>query len=152
MKSVNTADLKSAAYGVPVRVRPEGPKTIMNKNRLANTKNPYQGDRIKTLCVCSAGLLRSPTLAFVLQQEPYNRNTRAVGATVEFALIPIDEALIDWADEIVFVEHSVFNAVNIGYNLEGKDLTVLKIPDKYEAFSLDLIEAIKDELGLVKFQ
>jgi predicted protein tyrosine phosphatase len=124
----------------------------MSKNRIANTKNPFQGDRTKTLCVCSAGLLRSPTLAYVLQQPPYNRNTRAVGASVEFALIPIDEALIEWAEEIVFVERSVFDAVNLGYNLENKSLTVLKIPDKYEAFSLDLIEAIKDELGLVKFK
>lgn len=116
------------------------------KNRLANTKNPFQGDRIKALCVCSAGLLRSPTLAFVLQQEPWNRNTRAVGATEEFALIPIDEALIMWADEIYFVEKAVYDDVSLGYNLNGKDITVLGIPDQYEAFSPELLKIIEKQL------
>ena len=43
-------------------------------NRLANTQNKYQGKYKKVLCVCSAGLLRSPTAALVLSQEPFNFN------------------------------------------------------------------------------
>lgn len=117
------------------------------KNRFANTKNPFQGDRIKTLCVCSAGLLRSPTLAYVLQQDPWSRNTRAVGASVEFALIPIDEALISWADEIFFVEPVVEKAVNLGYNLTGKKIVTLNIPDEFEAFSPQLINIINKQLN-----
>lgn len=118
----------------------------MSRNRLANTKNPFQGDRTKTLCVCSAGLLRSPTLAYVLQQEPYNRNTRAVGATTEFALIPIDEALVEWAQEIFFVEKSVHDAVALSYNLSDKRVVVLGIPDKFEAFEPELLAIIKKQL------
>ena len=48
-------------------------------NRLGNSKNPYQGDFKKVLCVCSAGLLRSPTAAWVLSNAPFNFNTREIG-------------------------------------------------------------------------
>jgi len=70
-------------------------------NRLHNAINPYQGDYRKVLCVCSAGILRSPTAAWVLSNPPYNYNTRSVGLDKDFALIPIDKVLISWADEIV---------------------------------------------------
>lgn len=73
-------------------------------NRIANCKNFFQGDSKKVLCVCSAGLLRSPTAAFVLSGEPFNFNTRAVGITQEYALIPVDQVLLYWADEIVCME------------------------------------------------
>ena len=55
-------------------------------NRLANSSNRYQGEYKRVLCVCSAGLLRSPTAALVLSQEPYNFNTRAAGLDEAFAL------------------------------------------------------------------
>ena len=50
-------------------------------NRIANSTNPFQKDYKRVLCVCSAGLLRSPTAAYVLSQAPYNYNTRAAGLT-----------------------------------------------------------------------
>lgn len=118
------------------------------KNRIANTKNPFQGDRTKTLCVCSAGLLRSPTLAAVLLEKPWNRNTRAVGASTEFALIPIDEALVEWADEIIFVEPRVRDAVVMGFGaLMDKRVFTLDIPDKFETFEPELIKLIIKELA-----
>lgn len=70
-------------------------------NRLGNCKNPYQGNTKKVLCVCSAGLLRSPTAAVVLSQAPYNFNTRAAGIVPSFALVPVDAVLLTWADEVV---------------------------------------------------
>ena len=72
-------------------------------NRLANSSNRWQGKYKRVLCICSAGLLRSPTAAFVLSQEPYNYNTRAAGLTKEFALIPVDEVLLNWAQEVVCI-------------------------------------------------
>lgn len=72
-----------------------------NQNRKWNCKNPYQGKYKRVLCVCSAGLLRSPTVAWVLSQEPYNFNTRAAGIDTGHALVPVDDVLIEWADEIV---------------------------------------------------
>lgn len=73
-------------------------------NRKYNSRNPYQGKYKHVLCVCSAGLLRSPTTAWVLSNEPYNFNTRSAGLTDAFALIPVDEVLLEWADEIVCMD------------------------------------------------
>lgn len=73
-------------------------------NRIANCKNEFQGNANRVLCVCSAGLLRSPTAAVVLSAPPFNYNTRAAGLTEEFALIPVDDVLLHWADEIVCME------------------------------------------------
>ena len=70
-------------------------------NRMGNSKNEFQGKYKKVLCVCSAGLLRSPTAAVVFSQEPFNFNTRAAGLSHDFALIVVDEILLYWADEIV---------------------------------------------------
>ena len=72
----------------------------MSMNRFANCKNQYQGERLRVLCVCSAGLLRSPTAAVVLAKD-FNRNTRSAGSEEDFALIYADDVLLTWADEIV---------------------------------------------------
>lgn len=56
-------------------------------------QNPYQGQYKRVLCVCSGGILRSPTAAWVFSNEPYSFNTRAAG-TESFALIRLDPALI----------------------------------------------------------
>ena len=111
-------------------------------NRLANATNPYQGTHKRVLCVCSAGLLRSPTAAWVLSQEPYNFNTRAAGITKEFALVPVDRVLLHWADEIVTM--SADQAEQIRVQLETpKPIVVLGIPDNYGYREPELVEAIK---------
>ncbi len=114
---------------------------MSSMNRLANCKNPYQGSDKKVLCVCSAGLLRSPSMARVLSQSPYNYNTRAVGISKEFALISLDEVLITWADEIVFVSNEVYEEAlkKFEERLHPKDVTVLNIPDNFEYMASTLI-------------
>ncbi len=106
--------------------------TRVNLNRLANVKNPYQTKAKRVLCVCSAGLLRSPTAANVLHQE-FGYNTRAVGISEEYALIPLDSALLAWADEVVFVHPDVHQQY---LELIVKDpaprAVVLNLPDHYE--------------------
>src|SRR5574343_525749 len=98
------------------------------RNQLANITNPYQTKAKRVLCVCSAGLLRSPTMANTLHKE-YGYNTRACGSCVEFALIPISEALVYWADEIVFV---------------NKD-NILDLPDQFCWNEGQLVEIIKEQ-------
>jgi predicted protein tyrosine phosphatase len=73
----------------------------MIKNRMYNMGNPAQGPYRRVLTVCSAGLLRSPTAAFVLGNPPFNFNTRAAGLSADFALVVVDEYLLHWADEVV---------------------------------------------------
>lgn len=111
------------------------------RNQLSNVSNPFQGKAKKVLCVCSAGLLRSPTLANVLHKE-LGYNTRAVGVAKEYALIPITEALVAWADEIVFVdsECKVYLSREDWELIEewGVKVLILDIPDEYNWNEEDL--------------
>jgi predicted protein tyrosine phosphatase len=118
--------------------------------RLENTKNPWQSPRLKCLVVCSAGILRSSTTAWVLGQPPYNCNTRNCGVAKEYALIVIDRVLVEWADVIVVadeehlprVRHLVAKCSN-----PSKKVYCLNIPDNYAAFSRPLVDAIKERLN-----
>lgn len=106
------------------------------RNQLSNVSNIYQTDTKRVLCVCSAGLLRSPTLANVLHQE-FGYNTRACGTSQDYALIPITEALIAWADEIVFVDKNARKDIEYVdqdeemLNSYATKVLTLDIPDKY---------------------
>ena len=115
----------------------------MNMNRIANAQNRFQGAYKKILWVCSAGLLRSPTAAVVLSSPPFMSNTRAVGLTKEFALIPIDETLLYWADEIVCMEEWQKQKL-IDMAPEGKRIINLDIPDKFSYRDPELMGLIKE--------
>jgi predicted protein tyrosine phosphatase len=120
--------------------------TPFKMNRIANCTNPYQGKIKKVLCVCSAGLLRSPTAAWVLGQEPYNFNTRAVGYVKDFALIPLDEVLLQWADEIVVMDAMMEQHVKglmLIDNIPAKPIVNLDIEDSYAYRDPALIDAIR---------
>jgi predicted protein tyrosine phosphatase len=116
----------------------------MNLNRLANLNNPFQGKRKRVLCVCSAGLLRSPTLAWILSNEPYNFNTRSCGAAPEYALIPLEEGLVRWADEIICVEPWQ-EALVKNYYKEANVVT-LEIPDRFQMRDPELVEIAQQKL------
>lgn len=114
-------------------------------NRLANTANEYQGTFKKVLCVCSAGLLRSPTAALVLSQEPFNFNTRAAGVSTEYALVLIDEFLLKWADEIVCMNESQKDVLNfLIHKDDTTPIIVLDIPDNYQYRDPELIKLIAE--------
>lgn len=112
-----------------------------NFNRIGNSQNPYQGKDKRVLCICSAGLLRSPTAAYVLQNK-FGYNTRACGANSEFALIPVDEVLVHWADELVFMEQAHYDSVSSMYSLTNKNVAILNIPDRYERMNKELQDII----------
>ena len=128
-------------------------------NRMGNSHNLYQGDYKRVLCVCSAGLLRSPTIAWVLSNEPYNCNTRAVGIAEEYALIPIDMVHLEWADAIVCANDDHFKVVTemIDKNPRWKGKGVkpvynLKLPDSFEYRDPILVGHIKDALKKEGFE
>ncbi len=123
-------------------------------NRLANCKNEYQGHRLKVLCVCSAGLLRSPTLAWVLSNEPYGCNTRAAGIVPEYALIPVDDVLIKWCDEVVCVQKDhvlLVHAMIQQTSAVAKKIWELDVPDSWRFRDPDLVRHIEKELKRVGF-
>jgi len=122
----------------------------MNMNRMAIIANPYQGQTKKVLCVCSAGLLRSPTAAVVLSQEPFNLNTRTAGVSQEYALIPVDDVLLTWADEIVCMEAWHCNEIyKMLHELKTKKKVInLNIEDSFGYRDPILMQMIKDKYSL----
>lgn len=111
-------------------------------NRIGNCHNRFQGEYKKVLCVCSAGLLRSPTAALVLSKEPFNFNTRAAGMNEEYALIPVDDVLLEWADEIVCMSKQ--QEIDLKKRTK-KPVFCLEIKDKYEYRSPELIKEIESK-------
>lgn len=115
------------------------------RNQLANVHNIFQGDHLKVLFLCSAGLLRSATGAHIFSAPPYNWNTRTAGVVLEYALNPVNEALLHWADRIYVMEGK---HVQILKDLFGEDryaravedkLRVLDIPDDFNYRNPELI-------------
>lgn len=102
----------------------------VTRNRLGNVANGYQGHFKKVLCVCSAGLLRSPTCAEVLARDPFNFNTRAVGTSQEYALVPIDLVHLAWADEIVVMgkdQEQIITKMQLELEEQGRGFTYYDI-------------------------
>lgn len=113
-------------------------------NALHNASNPNQGGAKRILCVCSAGLLRSPTLAGELYKRGYN--TRAAGVH-DYALVLVDEVLLHWADEVIFVSAGLRQHVNLPEDVVAVELN---IPDVYQwrhPALVTIINKILDKLG-----
>ena len=112
-------------------------------------KSPYsnmcQGLDRKVLFVCSAGILRSATAARIY--APY-LNTRAAGSK-NFALIPVTDELLLWADEVVFVNKENYQDVSFRFDLDTFDcnVVVLNIPDDYNHMDEELIQHFKKQYG-----
>jgi len=106
-------------------------------------KNPWQGKDKKVLFVCSMGILRSATAA---RLYGHKYNTRCAG-TWDDALIPLTPVLMEWADEIVFVNKSNYEATKKRFAAEEIDLDerynikVLDIPDIHPHMHPKLVEA-----------
>lgn len=115
-------------------------------NQLFNIDNPWQGNIKKVLTVCSAGLLRSATLQNFLIKE-YGYNVRNCGTVEAYALIPISEALVKWADEIIFVNKENFD--HVSKELENLNVIhkchILDIPDIFGFNDPELIEMCKEQ-------
>lgn len=123
----------------------------VNRNRLANCLNEYQGNFTRILAVCSAGLLRSPTIARVLTRDFDNVNTRAVGTSSDYALIPLDMVHLKWADKIICANSEVFQFITQALkecNLK-RDCIHLNIPDMFSFGDPELEQIIREELAKV---
>jgi predicted protein tyrosine phosphatase len=110
-------------------------------------RNPYQGKDKKVVFVCSMGILRSATGARLYARK---YNTRSAG-TYDDALICLDRTLMEWADEIVFVNRANYVQVQHNYLSEGIDIDekfnikVLDIPDDHEHMHPELIKAFEEQ-------
>lgn len=125
---------------------------MLTRNRLGNARNQYQGKFPRVLTVCSAGMLRSPTIAWVLSNDPWNFNTRAVGVSNEYALTQIDGMHVAWADDIIVVEPYMADIIKIMIEDVNKiswdpiepRIFVWDIPDIYSFRDKKLVRLVKD--------
>lgn len=105
-------------------------------------RNPYQSNDKRVLFVCSMGILRSATGSRIYGHK---YNTRCAGTHPE-ALIPVTALLLEWADEIVFVNPENHRAVyEDGCWLDEKKVAVLNIPDQYEHMHRKIVEAFNEQ-------
>lgn len=127
------------------------------RNRLANAKNMFQGSDLRVLCVCSAGLLRSPTMARLLHRNYTNINARPVGFSTEYALIPLEKVHLFWADLVLCADGDAFSAVTqeLQDNTFDRDVYNMGIPDSFEFGDKELekiIQAKFDKIPELKDQ
>jgi protein-tyrosine phosphatase len=118
------------------------------RNQLFNVGHKDQGEYRKVLFLCHAGLLRSATAAHIFSAPPYNWNTRTAGVAVQYALNPVTEALLEWADLVVCVEPDVRNQLaylfvdheqDDDFLAYAKKIVTLNIPDDFQYMEVDLI-------------
>lgn len=117
-----------------------------SRNQMGNLHNIYQTEAKRVLAVCSAGMLRSPTIANVLHKE-YGYNTRSCGAT-DFALIPLSEALLVWADEVVVVSSEVLRYFSHEAYLIAEDkIVMLNLEDCFSWHEQELVSEVIRQYG-----
>jgi len=113
--------------------------------------NEYQGHWHRALYVCSAGMLRSATAAYVGHQ--LGQNTRACGSE-NYALIPLSLNLINWAETIYFVnEFNYLGALDTFVGMPEVEMMILAksvvwdIEDVYNYRDPKLVQIITDLLS-----
>jgi predicted protein tyrosine phosphatase len=134
---------------------------MIKRNQLGVIFNSYQGQYKKVLTVCSAGCLRSPTAAHILSGEPWNFNTRCAGTSQEYAIIPVTEALIVWADVIVVMDSDMVKHINEMQNklatefaggmneYEYKQVINLDIEDNYAYRDPELVNIMTEKFNVL---
>lgn len=103
-------------------------------------------DKSKVLFICTANSERSPTAEMMVKgSEKYEAKSAGVHP---FANRVVDQALIDWAD-IIFVMskkegHLAF--LEKSFDLTGKELHDLDIPDRFPRGSIELQRLLQKKL------
>lgn len=126
---------------------------MIKRNQLGVILNAFQGKHRKVLTVCSAGCLRSPTAAHILSSPPWNYNTRCVGTSPEYAIVPLTHALIAWADVILVMDEFQQSQVNnMQHDLvdeitdfQYKQVINLDIPDEFDYRNPKLVEIMTEK-------
>ncbi len=120
-------------------------------NAVHNSTNANQGHQTRALVVCSAGLLRSPTVARILQQK-LGWNVRCAGSSQAYALVPLSTALMTWAHHIIFVDNMSFMEAQwtcsdkLVWEEWQKKIIVWDIPDDYDYMHPDLVAIVERKI------
>lgn len=125
----------------------------ISRNQLGVVYNSCQRNYKRVLTVCSAGCLRSPTAAHILSSPPFNFNTRCAGISQEYAIVPVTDALIVWANVILCMDELQQHDINMKQNSIAQQLTDfeyrqvinLDIPDMYDYRNPELVKMMTDK-------
>lgn len=118
-------------------------------NALWNCTNPNQGEYTRVLAVCSAGLLRSATIAWYLTKYS-DANVRNAGIH-DYALVPVDEVLLEWADVIICSDKEKVEYLQDKYpKYIEKPVFNFDLDDIYPYRDPELINVIKDRIEHLK--
>ena len=118
------------------------PLLEQQKKQTGNRMNP-EGERKKVLFVCAQGRLRSAT-AMHLMNQMYGYNTRCCGVD-EAALVPINQQLILWADEVHVMEEELVPRVQevVDSHRPNLEIRIMGIPDEYEYMDSELCSLVQ---------
>lgn len=102
---------------------------------------------IKTLFICSANLLRSPTAEHVFSGWPGVEADSAglrIGATVR-----LSPEQLEWADIVFVMEQRHLDKLReeYGKHIKDKRVVCLDIPDNYEYMDPELVEILVKKVG-----
>lgn len=97
------------------------------------------------LFICSKNQWRSPT-AELLFRNHAEHQARSAG-TSEQARIRVNQKLIDWADKIMVMEVKHRDKLKQRFDLAGKKVAVLDIPDEYQFNDPELVAMLKNILA-----
>ena len=102
--------------------------------------------RLKLLFICSRNQWRSPTAEALLRGH-IGYEARSAG-TSEAARVRVNAGHIEWADRIFVMEkrHRQLLEQRFGHDVKGKSVTVLDIPDEYQANDPELVALLRDRL------
>jgi predicted protein tyrosine phosphatase len=104
--------------------------------------------KTKLLFVCTGNRDRSPTAEDLFRNsEPYE--ARSAGTSV-FAVRRVTQELIDWADKIFVMselEDGHLTFLETHFNLKGKAVYDLDIPDRYQRGSQELINLLAAKIS-----
>jgi predicted protein tyrosine phosphatase len=100
----------------------------------------------KLLFVCSFNRDRSQTAELLYRYQP-GFEVKSAG-TSEFAITPLSEPLIDWADIIVAMEREHESFIRLRYpdSISEKQIFCLEIPDTYRFMNDTLVNLIKERM------
>lgn len=101
-----------------------------------------QGKAPRVLFVCRGGILRSATAMHHFATK-YGWNTRCAG-TEDYALIPVSEALLTWADAVFVMEDLNVERLKANHPDHLDKVICLHIPDVYDYMELALIRALEN--------
>lgn len=120
------------------------PASSMGSATARASPNLYEGIDKRVLFVCSAGILRSATAARIYGRK---YNTRCAGTGREYALIHLSTALMDWADQIVFVHPWNYDQAGFYFDLVPYQdkIRILNIPDEYDHMAAPLIDEFEQQ-------